>query len=99
MFRLRGRAWRPNRPVRVFYGVYCPPGAVCIAIAYLARVRTDRHGRFTFRVRAGEPQAGDADRKIHAGGGFEFSQRTRSHRTITRKPRYRVIRPECGDCG
>ena len=90
VFRIRGRAWRANRLVRVFYGVYCPPGAVCIDIAYLARVRTDSHGRFTFRVRAGEPQAGDDDRKIHAGGGFQFSQRTLSHRTITRKPRYEV---------
>jgi hypothetical protein len=99
VFRISGRAWRPNRPVQVIYGVYCPPGAVCISIAYFARVRTDRHGRFTFRVRAGEAKAGDDDRKIHAGGDFEFSQRTASHRTITRKPRYVVILPECGDCG
>jgi hypothetical protein len=87
VFRISGRAWRPNRPVRVFYGVYCPPGAVCIEIAYSARVRTDRHGRFRFRVRAGEPQSGDDERNIHAGGDFTFSQRS-----ITRKPRYRVIR-------
>ena len=99
VFRIRGRAWRPNRPVRVFYGVYCPPGAACPAIGYSGRVRTDRRGRFTFRVRAGESQAGDADRKIYAGGGFEFLQRTRSHRTITRQPHYEVIVPECGDCG
>jgi hypothetical protein len=91
VFRIRGRVWRPNRLVRVFYGVYCPPDAACIDIAYF--------GRFTFRVRAGQAQPGDDDRNIHAGGGFEFSQRTASHRTITRKPRYEVIVPECGDCG
>jgi hypothetical protein len=94
VLRIRGRAWRPNRLVRVFYGVYCPPGALCIDIAYIAHVRTDRRGRFTFRVRAGQPQAGDEDRHIHSGSGFTFSQRT-----VTRRPRYRVILPECGDCG
>ena len=37
-----------------------------------------------------------ADRlyKIRSGSGFTFSQRT-----VTRRPRYRVILPECGDCG
>ena len=78
----------------MFYGVYCRPEAACIEIAYFARVRTDRHGRFTFRVRAGQPQAGDEDRHIRSGSGFTFSQRT-----VTRRPRYRVILPECGDCG
>jgi hypothetical protein len=92
VFRISGRAWRPNRPVQVFYGVPCPPGAICPAIGYSGRIRTNRRGRFTFRVRAGEPQSGGDDRNIHAGGGFKFSQRTASHRTITRKPRYRVIR-------
>jgi hypothetical protein len=45
-------------------------------------------------ARAGEAQAGDRERKIVSGAGFMFSQRT-----VTRKPRYRVIVPECGDCG
>jgi hypothetical protein len=57
-------------------------------------VRTDRRGRFTFRARAGQAQAGDRDRNINSGSGFTFSQRA-----VTRKPRYRVILPECGDCG
>ena len=99
VFRISGRAWRPNRRVEVFYGVYCPPGALCPAIGYEGHIRTNRRGRFTFRVRAGQPQPGDDDRKIHAGAGFEFSQRTASQRTVTRKPRYRVTLPDCGDCG
>jgi len=94
VFRLEGRGWRPQKRVSVVYGVYCPPEAACIEIAYFARVRTDRRGRFTFRVRAGQAQAGDRDRKIHSGSGFTFSQGT-----VTRKPRYGVILPECGDCG
>lgn len=94
VFRFEGRGWRPQRRVEVVYGVYCRPDAVCIEIAYIARVRTDRRGRFTFRARAGQAQAGDRDRKIHSGSGFTFSQGT-----VTRKPRYRVIVPDCGDCG
>jgi hypothetical protein len=94
VFRIQGRGWQPRKRVRVFYGVYCRPQDACIEIAYIARVRTDRHGRFTFRVRAGQPQADDENRHIHAGSGFTFSQRT-----VTRRPRYRVILPECGDCG
>ncbi len=88
------RGWRPRERVEVYYGVYCRPGDVCIAIAYFAHVRTDRRGRFMFRARAGEELAGDRDRKIVSGSGFTFSQRT-----VTRRPHYRVILPECGDCG
>jgi hypothetical protein len=43
-----------------------------------------------------DPRPG-ADRgavAIRSGSGFTFSQRT-----VTRRPRYRVILPECGDCG
>jgi hypothetical protein len=94
VFRFEGRGWRPRKRVEVVYGVYCRPGEFCIMIAYSAHVRTDRCGRFTFRARAGEAQPDDRDRKIVSGSGFTFSQRT-----ITRKPRYRVILPECGDCG
>jgi len=99
VFRFEGRGWRPQRRVEVVYGVYCRPDEVCIEVAYFAHVRTDRHGRFSFRARAGQAHAGDSDHKIVSGSGFTFSQRTASHRTITRKPRYRVILPECGDCG
>ena len=88
VFRLEGRGWRPRTRVQVVYGVYCRPDQVCIEIAYFARVRTDRRGRFAFRVRAGQPRAGDRERKIHSGSGFTFSQRT-----VTRRPRYRVILP------
>jgi hypothetical protein len=94
VFRFEGRGWRPRKRVQVVYGVYCRPGEVCIRIAYVAHVRTDGRGRFTFRARAGEAQAGDRERKIVSGAGFMFSQRT-----VTRRPRYRVIVPECGDCG
>jgi len=94
VFRFEGRGWQSRKRVEVVFGVYCRPEEVCIAIAYFAHVRTDRHGRFTFRARAGEAQAGDRERKIHSGSGFMFSQRT-----VTRKPRYRVLLPECGDCG
>ena len=85
VFRIQGRGWQPRKRVEVVYGVYCRPDEACIEIAYFARVRTDRRGRFTFRARAGQPQAGDEDRKIRSGSGFTFSQRT-----VTRKPRYRV---------
>jgi hypothetical protein len=94
VFRFEGRGWKPRKRVQVVYGVYCRPDEVCIDIAYVAHVRTDRRGRFTFRARAGQAQAGDRDRNIHSGSGFTFSQRA-----VTRKPRYRVILPECGDCG
>jgi hypothetical protein len=94
VFRFEGRGWNPRKRVEVTYGVYCRPDQPCIAIAILDHVRTDRHGRFTFRARAGEAQAGDQERNIHSGSGFTFSQRT-----VTRRPRYRVILPECGDCG
>jgi hypothetical protein len=94
VFRFEGRGWKPRKRVQVVYGVYCRPGEVCIRIAYVAHVRTDGRGRFTFRARAGEAQAGDRERKIVSGAGFMFSQRT-----VTRRPRYQVIVPECGDCG
>jgi hypothetical protein len=94
VFRLEGRGWKPRKRVEVVYGVYCRPEEACIEIAYFAHVRTDRRGRFTFRARAGQPRAGDEDRKIRSGSGFTFSQRT-----VTRKPHYRVILPECSDCG
>ncbi|HEX6582523.1 MAG TPA: hypothetical protein VF056_02900 [Thermoleophilaceae bacterium] len=95
VFRIRGRSWRPNRRVEVVYGAYCRPDQACPAIAFLGHVRTGRTGGFTFRVRAGQPQPGDDERKITAGSGFTFSQRT-----VTRRPNYRVILPpECGDCG
>jgi len=93
VFRVKGRGWRPQKRVEVTYGVYCRPDEVCIAIAYFAHVRTDRRGRFTFRARAGQAQAGDRERRIVSGSGFTFSQRT-----VTRKPRYRVVLA-CGDCG
>ena len=101
VFRITGRGWRPLRRVEVFYGVYCPPGSVCVAIAYTARLRTNRRGGFTFRVRAGAAQPGDGDRRITSGGGFTFSQwlgRANESHLVQRRPRYRVIRPEC-DCG
>jgi hypothetical protein len=96
VFRIKGRAWRPNRRVEVVYGVYCRPDMACIAIAYIARLRTNNSGGFTFRVRAGQAQPGDRDRKITSGSGFTFSQwlgtPNQSH-LVRRRPRYQVILP------
>jgi hypothetical protein len=96
VFRIKGRGWRPQKRVEVYYGVYCPPDAACIAIAYFAHLRTNRYGRFAFRVRAGQPQPGDRDRKITSGSDFTFSQwlakPSESH-LVRRAPRYRVILP------
>ena len=94
VFRFEGRGWLARKRVTVVYGAYCRPDEACPAIAYVGRIRTNRHGRFTFRARAGQAQPGDAARRIHSGSGFAFSQRT-----VTRKPRYRVILPACVDCG
>jgi hypothetical protein len=88
VFRFEGRGWLPRKRVTVIYGAYCRPDEACPAIAYVGHIRTNRRGRFTFRARAGQARAGDGERNIHSGSGFEFSQRT-----VTRKPRYRVILP------
>ena len=93
VFRFTGRGWRPNRRVTATFGVYCRPDEACIAIAYIVRLRTDATGRFVFRLRAGAEQAGDDERRIHSGSAPSFSQLTRSGRTVTRRPRYRVIVP------
>ena len=92
VFRFRGRGWRPDRRVTATYGVYCRPDEACIEIAYIVKLRTDRRGRFSFRLRAGEERPGDSEHGIHAGGDPTFSQSTRKH-TVSRKPRYRVILP------
>jgi hypothetical protein len=94
VFHIRGRGWRPHRRVEIVYGAYCRPEEACVAIAYLARVRTNRRGGFSFRIRAGQAEPGDDERKITSGSGFTFSQRR-----VTRKPRYRVILPPECDCG
>jgi hypothetical protein len=89
VFTFTGRHWRPNRRVTATFGVYCPPGVACIAIAYIVRLTGDRGG-FTFRLRAGEERSGDAQKGIHAGGDPTFFQRV-GDRRVTRQPRYRVI--------
>ena len=96
VFRISGRGWRPDRRVDVVYGVYCRPDQACIAIAYVAHLRTDSRGGFRFRVRAGEARPGDRDRRIHSGSGFTFSQwlgRPNDSRLVQRRPRYRVVLP------
>jgi hypothetical protein len=93
VFRFTGHGWRPNRRVTTTFGVYCPPGEACIAIAYIVRLSTDETGRFVFRLRAGRERAGDDERGIHSGSAPTFSQRTRTGRTVTRRPRYRVTSP------
>jgi hypothetical protein len=93
VFRFEGRRWRPNRRVTVTFGAYCRPHEACPAIAYIARLRTNRRGRFVFRLRAGQERPGDERKHIRAGGTPTFSQRARNGRTVSRIPRYRVIVP------
>ena len=97
VFRFTGRGWRPNRRVRVNFGAYCRPGQACIAILNTVLLRTDSRGRFSFRLRAGQERAVDEERGIHSGGRPTFQQRVGRpgyRRTLSRRPRYRVILPE-----
>ena len=94
VFRFEGRGWRPNRRVTATFGAYCRPNEACIAIAYFANVRTNGHGGFVFRLRAGAERRGDDDAGIRSGGRPTFSQRARSGRMVSRTPRYRVILPD-----
>jgi hypothetical protein len=94
VFRFKGRRWLANRRVRVTFGPYCRPADACPAIAFIGTVSTNAKGRFVFKLRAGPEQPGDRAAGIRSGGGPSFSQRT-----VTRNPHYRVILPECGDCG
>jgi hypothetical protein len=96
VFRIAGRGWRPSRRVSVIYGAYCRPDQVCIAIAYFARLRTNSRGGFTFRVRAGQAQPDDQERRIFSGSGFTFSQwlgKPNESHLVRRRPRYRVVLP------
>jgi hypothetical protein len=96
VFRITGRGWRPSRRVSVIYGAYCRPDQLCIAIAYVARLRTNSRGGFTFRVRAGQTQPDDRERRIFSGSGFTFSQwigKPNDRRVVRRRPRYRVVLP------
>jgi hypothetical protein len=95
VFVFRGRAWRSERRVRVWYGPYCRPDEACPAIAYLGRLRTNERGRFTFRLRAGASRRGDTARRIHSGSNPTFSQRARG-RTVSRSPDYEVTLPPSG---
>jgi hypothetical protein len=102
VFRIKGRGWLPHRRVEVFYGPYCRPAQACPDVAYIAHLRTNRRGGFSFRVRAGASEPGDAGRGIVSGGHPGFSQwRGKPHesRLVQRSPRYSVIVPGCGDCG
>jgi hypothetical protein len=65
----RGRGWRPNRPVDAEYGSYCPPRAsACAGVGLGTRFRTDRRGRFTFRLRHGNLLPRRVPRPAGAGG-------------------------------
>ena len=92
VFRFTGRGWRPRRRVTVDFGAYCRPEEACPLIGYHGLLRTNREGRFTFRLRAGSEQPGDDERRIRSGAGPSFAQRLRERRVI-RAPRYRVIVP------
>jgi hypothetical protein len=96
VFAFRGRQWRPDRRVRVTFGVYCRPDEACPAIAQVGLLRTNARGRFGFRLRAGPEQDGDREAGIHSGSAPTFDQRVRIRgraRTVSRTPRYRVILP------
>ena len=93
VFRFTGRGWRPQRRVTVYYGPYCRPDEACPAIAYVGRLRTNRDGRFSFRLRAGDARPGDADRRIASGSNPTFAQLS-GGRTVSRSPRYRVVLPD-----
>jgi hypothetical protein len=96
VFRFTGRGWRPNRRVRVSFGAYCRPDEACIAVLYTALLMTGSRGRFSFRLRAGQERAGDEERGIRSGGQPTFQQRVGRpgyRRTVSRRPRYRVILP------
>lgn len=95
VFVFRGRHWRPERRVTVYFGPYCRPGEACPAIGYIGRLRANARGRFTFRLRAGASEAGDRRRRIASGGHPTIEQRARG-RTIARTPRYTVTIPEDG---
>jgi hypothetical protein len=93
VFVFRGTKWRPDRRMRVNYGVYCRPGEACPAVALVALLRTNERGRFTFRLRAdGDWVDDDEDTRIRSGGHPTFRQRA-SGRTISRTPRYEVTIP------
>jgi hypothetical protein len=94
VFRFEGRGWLGNRKVTVTLGPYCRPDDACPAIAQIITLSTNAKGRFVLKLRAGQAHPGDQAAGIRSGGGPSFSQRT-----VTRRPRYRVIVPECGDCG
>jgi hypothetical protein len=96
VFRFTGRDWRPDRRVTATFGVYCPPGDACIAIAYVVRLRTSDSGRFVFRLRAGQEQPRDEERGVRSGSNPTFSHRVGrpGHiRYVSRTPRYRVTVP------
>jgi hypothetical protein len=94
VFRFTGRNWLPRREVIATYGVYCPPGRVCILIAKRTRLRTDGDGGFVFRFRNGPRFPREVPPPRGAGGGpVAFRQRIgapESQRLITRAPRYFV---------
>jgi hypothetical protein len=92
VFRFTGRGWRPQRRVTVYFGPYCRPDEACPAIAYVGRLRTNRDGRFAFRLRAGNARPGDVDRGIASGANPTFEQRA-GERSVSRSPRYRVTIP------
>jgi hypothetical protein len=94
VFRFEGRGWRPNRQVTATFGAYCRPSEACIAIAYVAQLKTNDRGRFVFLLRAGRERQGDDRRRIRSGGAPTFSQRRPGGRSVSRAPRYQVILPD-----
>ena len=71
----RGRGWRPNRPVQAEYGSYCSPRAsACAGVGLSSRFRTDRRGRFTFRLRHGNLLPPRVPRPAGAGGEADTIQ-------------------------
>ena len=91
VFRVTGSGWNPGRQVTATYGVYCPPGRVCILIAKQARFRAGADGRWVFRFRNGPRPLTDVAQPRGSGGGpVAFRQRTDGDEAVTRTPRYYV---------
>jgi hypothetical protein len=64
----KGRGWRPRRRVVAVYGTFCG-GTECDDEGAISRIRTNRQGRFEFKLRGAPPKRGDRAARIASGDG------------------------------
>jgi hypothetical protein len=64
----KGRGWRPRRRVVAVYGTFCG-GTECDDVGVLSRIRTNRQGRFEFKLREASPKRGDRAARVASGDG------------------------------